>query len=67
MSHIPILSNYRRLRPPGFEMNYQTRPKLFPPLALLAALPTPVRTARLDPPAAHRPQDLRRLVAAMID
>ncbi len=48
-------------------MNYQTRPKLFPPLALLAAVTGPARTARLDPPAAAHPADLRRLVAAMID
>ena len=36
-------------------------------LALLAALPVPVRSGRKDPSPAHRPEDLRRLVAAMID
>jgi len=47
-------------------MKYQTRPKLFPPLALLAALPASARTPRPDPAARHS-QDLRRLVATMID
>jgi len=48
-------------------MNIQTRPRLYPPLALLAARPTPARTTRLEPAALPLPQDLRRLVAAMID
>jgi hypothetical protein len=52
---------------PDFEMNIQTRPKLYPPLALLAAIPAPAGAARLAPPTAPRPADLRRLVAAMID
>jgi hypothetical protein len=48
-------------------MHTQTRPKLFPPLALLAALPASARAPKLDHPAARHPEDLRRLVAAMID
>jgi len=37
------------------------------PLALLAALPASARTGRHQPSPAHRPEDLRRLVAAMVD
>ena len=48
-------------------MNTQIRPKLYPPLALLAALPIPARPARRKSPAPQRPEELRRLVAAMID
>jgi hypothetical protein len=48
-------------------MNLQTRPKLFPPLALLAALPAPARSWRRQPSPTHRAEDLRRLVAAMVD
>jgi hypothetical protein len=48
-------------------MNLQTRPKLFLPLALLAALPVAARTGRHQPSPAPYPDDLRRLVAAMVD
>jgi hypothetical protein len=48
-------------------MNTQIRPKLFPPLALLAALPAPARSGRRKPSPAPRADDLRRLVAAMVD
>jgi hypothetical protein len=48
-------------------MKLQTRPKLFPPLALLAALPAPARYGRRQPSPAPRTDDLRRLVAAMVD
>ena len=45
-------------------MNYEKRPKLYLPLALLAAskasTPTPA-------PPRHAPPALRRLVAAMVD
>jgi hypothetical protein len=62
-----IFTRMRRLRPPGIEMNLQIRPKLYPPLALLAALPAPARHSRLEPLTAARPNELRRLVATMID
>jgi hypothetical protein len=48
-------------------MNLQTRPKLYPPLALLAALPAAARSGRHAPSPAHRADDLRRLVATMVD
>jgi hypothetical protein len=48
-------------------MNLQTRPKLFPPLALLAALPASARNGRRQASPAPRATDLRRLVATMID
>jgi hypothetical protein len=47
-------------------MNTQRRPKLYLPLALLAALPVPARNGR-HAPSAPRTDDLRRLVAAMVD
>ncbi len=48
-------------------MNLQIRPKLYPPLALLAAAPAPLRCETQEPLPAVSPKDLRRLVAAMID
>jgi hypothetical protein len=48
-------------------MNLQTRPKLFPPLALLAAPPAFARSERRVPSPALYAHDLRRLVAAMVD
>ncbi|HYD11995.1 MAG TPA: hypothetical protein VEC11_04035 [Allosphingosinicella sp.] len=48
-------------------MNLQTRPKLYLPLALLAALPAPARHGDRKASPAQRPDDLRHLVAAMID
>lgn len=48
-------------------MKLKIRPKLFPPLALLAALPAPARYGRQDQSLPHRAEDLRGLVAAMID
>jgi hypothetical protein len=47
-------------------MNTQIRPKLYPPLALLAALPAIARDARQTPSPQYA-EGLRRLVAAMID
>ncbi|HTU12714.1 MAG TPA: hypothetical protein VMG08_17630 [Allosphingosinicella sp.] len=43
------------------------RPKLYPPLALLAAASAPAREPRQMPLSADRGEALRRLVAAMID
>jgi len=48
-------------------MNLQTRPKLFPPLALLAALPAPALRRRDVATPMYPTDDLRRLVATMID
>jgi len=48
-------------------MKLNIRPKLYPPLALLAALPSPVRNGRQDQALPPRPGDLRRLVATMVD
>jgi len=48
-------------------MNLQIRPKLFLPLALLAAPPALARTGRQQSLSTHGLSDLRRLVAAMID
>jgi hypothetical protein len=48
-------------------MNYQTRPKLHLPLALLAALPAPARSFRCEPLPARSATELGRVVAAMID
>jgi hypothetical protein len=48
-------------------MNTQIRPRLYPPLALLAALPAIARGGRQEPSPAHRTNDLRRLVATMVD
>jgi len=56
-----------RLRPPGIEMNLQIRPKLFLPLALLAAPNAPAPNGRRACAHAPRKEDLRRLVATMVD
>jgi hypothetical protein len=48
-------------------MNTKRRPKLHLPLALLAALPAAARSGRREPLPAPRADDLRRLVAAMVD
>jgi hypothetical protein len=45
-------------------MNYEKRPKLYLPLALLA---TPKANMPTSAPTRHAPQALRRLVAAMVD
>jgi hypothetical protein len=45
-------------------MNNETRPRLYLPLALLAAPPAPEPTPAPTRPA---PRALRRLVAAMVD
>ena len=67
MNRNTIINRMRRLRPPGIEMNLHIRPKLYPPLALLAALPTPAPNGRDASSPAPRMDDIRRLVAAMID
>jgi hypothetical protein len=48
-------------------MNTRKRPKLHLPLALLAALPATARSGRREPSPTPRADDLRRLVAAMVD
>jgi hypothetical protein len=48
-------------------MILQKRPKLYPPLALLAALPAPRGKYGVAPAPTPYPTDLRRLVAAMVD
>jgi hypothetical protein len=48
-------------------MNTRKIPKLHLPLALLAALPAPARSGWLTPSPRPRADDLRRLVAAMVD
>lgn len=45
-------------------MNYEKRPKLYLPLALLAAHPAPRPTPA---PKRHTPHALRHMVAAMVD
>ncbi|HEV7658212.1 MAG TPA: hypothetical protein VGO55_00045 [Allosphingosinicella sp.] len=45
-------------------MNYEKRPKLYLPLALLA---TPKASRPTPAPTRHAPLALRRLVAAMVD
>ena len=45
-------------------MNYEKRPKLYLPLALLAA---PKASKPISAPPRQAPQALRRLVAAMVD
>jgi hypothetical protein len=45
-------------------MNYQERPKLYLPLALLA---TPKASRPISAPTRQAPQALCRLVAAMVD
>jgi hypothetical protein len=48
-------------------MNYTKRPKLFLPRALLADPLLPACHPRRERPSAFCTQDLRRLVAAMVD
>jgi hypothetical protein len=45
-------------------MNYEKRPKLYLPLALLA---TPKASRPIPAPTRQAPPALRRLVAAMVD
>lgn len=47
-------------------MTYDKRPRLYLPLALLAATPAPAPAPAITPPR-QAPGALRRMVAAMVD